>query len=87
MGLSERELETHCDKIINPYVTKQKIIVLCEGNIDQGKRTVQAYKKKPRLPDASFYDACVPNWWRENRPVFFNCGDHEVALRDRQDVV
>ncbi|BAZ18127.1 hypothetical protein NIES4071_100100 [Calothrix sp. NIES-4071] len=32
------------------------------------------------MPDANFYSACVPRWWTQYRPQFFNCGD-------RQDVI
>ena len=32
------------------------------------------------MPDANFYRACVPRWWRERKPRFFNCGDRQDVL-------
>ncbi len=28
-----------------------------------------------QMPDRSFYEACVPRWWSQQRPKFINCGD------------
>jgi hypothetical protein len=33
-----------------------------------------------QMPDANFYKACVPRWWRQKRPEFFNCGDRKDVL-------
>jgi len=32
------------------------------------------------MPDANFYNACVPNTWRQYRPQFFNCGDRKDVI-------
>ena len=33
-----------------------------------------------KLPDANFYKACVPRWWKNYRPQFFNCGDRKDVI-------
>ncbi|WP_293195636.1 MULTISPECIES: hypothetical protein [unclassified Microcoleus] len=61
---------------------KNKIVVLCEGVIStiEGIKSPQAYKNMETLPDANFYNACVPKWWTQKRPQFFNCGDRETVI-------
>jgi hypothetical protein len=34
-----------------------------------------------KLSDANFYLACIPSYWRENKPQFFNCGDRNDTLK------
>lgn len=84
MGLSAEELEEHCQKILGDRRIKNKVVVLCEGEIakdSSGRRSPQAYKKMEQMPDANFYRKCVPKSWNDKpKPQFFNCGD-------RKDVV
>ena len=75
------ELQEHCERILKSREIKNKIVVLCEGDIHmQGIKSPQSYKKREQMPDANFYKACVPRWWREKRPQFFNCGDRASVI-------
>lgn len=77
MTLNAIELKEHCLQILEDPSINNKIVVLCEGKIrdDQGIRSPQVYKKMDQMPDANFYLACVPKWWRKPRPNFINCGN------------
>jgi hypothetical protein len=33
-----------------------------------------------KMPDSNFYKACVPRWWSQSRPQFFNCGDRRDVI-------
>ncbi len=74
MCLSEEQLIKHCEKIRNSYKIKNNIIVLCEGEIKDVKKYKNMYKNMEKMPDANFYNACVPTWWTVPKPAFFNCG-------------
>ena len=82
MSLSPEQLKKHCEAILQSRRIQNKIVVLCEGKIPdiQGTRSPQAYKKMEEMPDANFYKACVPTWWREKLPQFFNCGDRKDVI-------
>ena len=83
MSFNEQELKEHCLKIIQDSRIKNKIVILCEGLIPpkvEGRRSPQLYKQMEQMPDANFYNACVPTWWKQYRPVFFNCGDRNDVL-------
>ncbi|MEG4121252.1 hypothetical protein QUA43_27755 [Microcoleus sp. N9_B4] len=82
MSLSPEQLKEHCEIILQSPRIKNKIVVLCEGPIPdiEGRRSPQAYKKMEEMPDANFYKACVPRWWREKLPQFFNCGDRASVI-------
>jgi hypothetical protein len=82
MSLNPEQLEEHCKIILKSPRIKKKIVVLCEGPIPdiEGTRSPQAYKKMEEMPDANFYKACVPRWWREKLPQFFNCGDRASVI-------
>jgi hypothetical protein len=82
MSLNPKQLEEHCKIILKSPRIKNKIVVLCEGPIPdiEGTRSPQAYKKMEEMPDANFYKACVPRWWREKRPQFFNCSDRASVI-------
>jgi hypothetical protein len=77
---SQAQLNQHCETIMQSRRIKNKIVVLCEGNIHaiQGSASPQSYRRLENMPDANFYKACIPKWWKQKRPEF--CGD-------RQDVV
>ncbi|MTJ06338.1 hypothetical protein [Anabaena sp. UHCC 0204] len=83
MSFNEQELKEHCLKIIQDSRIRNKIVILCEGLIPskvEGRRSPQLYKQMEQMPDANFYNACVPTWWKQYRPVFFNCGDRNDVL-------
>ncbi|MEG3985883.1 hypothetical protein QUA13_01815 [Microcoleus sp. S28C3] len=82
MSLNPEQLKKHCEAIIQSRRIKNKIVVLCEGDIrkTQGRESPQAYKAMEQMPDANFYKACVPTWWRQKLPEFFNCGDRKDVL-------
>jgi hypothetical protein len=80
--LTEEELEQHCRYILNQRRIKNKIVILCEGvRSKSGERlSPQLYGKMEELPDANFYNACIPHYWTQKRPQFFNCGDRVDTL-------
>jgi hypothetical protein len=80
--LSEAELEQHCRYILSQRRIKNKIVVLCEGVRAQGGQRLspQLYGKMEELPDANFYNACIPYYWTQKRPQFFNCGDRADTI-------
>ncbi|AFY56513.1 hypothetical protein Riv7116_4076 [Rivularia sp. PCC 7116] len=82
MSLNSEELQQHCQEIIKQRRIKNKIVILCEGEIrkNQGRPSPQSYKKMEQMPDANFYHACVPSSWRQYRPQFFNCGDRKDVI-------
>jgi len=82
MSLNPEQLKKHCEAILQSRRIKNKIVVLCEGDIreTQGRESPQAYKAMEQMPDANFYKACVPTWWRQKRPEFFNCGDRASVI-------
>lgn len=82
MSLSREQLEEHCIKILQSSRIRNKIVVLCEGEIekDQGRLSPQSYGRMEQMPDSNFYQACVPSRWRQYRPQFFNCGDRKDVI-------
>ena len=82
MSLNRKQLQKHCETILLSPRIKNKIVVLCEGKIPdiQGIKSVQSYKAMKETPDASFYMACIPRWWRQKRPEFFNCGNRKDVI-------
>lgn len=64
---------------------KNKLVVLCEGDRPPFELhkplSPQSYAQLERMPDANFYQACVPRGWHGDRlPVFFNCGDRGKVI-------
>jgi hypothetical protein len=82
MSFTDAELEQHCQYILGERRVKNKIVILCEGGRYEGKERLspQSYGRMEQLPDANFYNACIPSHWREKRPQFFNCGDRHDML-------
>lgn len=82
MNLDQVLLEQHCNSILKSPRIKNKIVVLCEGTIPvlDDRPSPQSYKKMEQMPDANFYKACVPKWWSQYRPEFFNCGDRKNVV-------
>jgi hypothetical protein len=82
MGLKPEQLRQHCQTIVQLRKIKNKIVVLCEGGIwdIKSRPSPQSYSKMEQMPDANFYKACVPRWWSQYRPEFFNCGDRKDVI-------
>ena len=82
MSFNPEQLQEHCEIILKSRGIKNKIVVLCEGKIPdiQGIKSVQSYKAMKETQDASFYMACIPRWWSQKRPEFFNCGDRKDVI-------
>lgn len=81
MGLNQAELEEHTRTILKSRRIQNKVVILCEGSIQQlkGRRSPSSYRAMETMPDSSFYRACLPREWRQLQPQFFNCGDrHDV---------
>jgi hypothetical protein len=76
-------LEQHCQTIRESRRILGKIVILCEGHIQdfEGRRSPQSYRQMEKVPDANFYTACVPKDWTQNRPVFFTCGGRGNVLQ------
>jgi hypothetical protein len=82
MSLDQEQLRQHCQFILSSRRIRNRVVVLCEGNreLQDERPSPQTYSRMERLPDANFYKACVPKWWRELRPEFFNCGGRGDVL-------
>ncbi|MCP4349681.1 MAG: ornithine acetyltransferase [Desulfobacterales bacterium] len=80
--MSPEERESFCLKILAHRRIKGCVVVMCEGDIGYLEvHTPQQIRKLENLPDANFWRATVPGWWRNKRPVFIPCGDkHSVLL-------
>ena len=82
MSLSREQLEQHCTTIIQSSRIRNRIVVLCEGDIlkMQGRPSPQSYGRMEQMPDSNFYKACVPQCRSQYRPQFFNCGDRRDVI-------
>ena len=82
MSLNPEQLKKHCKAILQSRRIKNKIVVLCEGVTPKmkGRESPQSYKAMEQMPDANFYKACVPTWWKQKLPEFFNCGDRKEVI-------
>lgn len=82
MGMTNEELDEHCRTILESRRIKSKVVILCEGDIDEvkGIRSPSIYRKMEQMPDSNFYNECVPDFWRQQRPQFFNCGDRNDVI-------
>ena len=80
MSLSPEELQQHCAAIMTLAKLTHRIVILCEGNINEIKGRVHLYRRLEIFPDANFYKACIPEWWTEKRPTFIPCGDKTDVL-------
>jgi len=79
---NQAQLNQHCDFIMQSRRIKNKVVILCEGNIQAifGRASPQSYRKLENMPDANFYKACIPKWWKQKRPEFFVCGDRKDVI-------
>ncbi len=82
MSLNKEQLKQHCLTIIKSPRIRNKIVVLCEGDISnmQARLSPSSYRQMEKMPDSNFYKACVPRWWSQYRPQFFNCGDRKDVI-------
>lgn len=81
MSLNSEELDKHCKNILNSRRALKKIVILCEGQIPSNtRRSPQAYGRMEQMPDSNFYKACIPHWWKQSKPEFFNCGDRTDVI-------
>ncbi len=83
MSLQPEQLENHCTQILKHSRIRNNIVVLCEGsNINDifERRAIHEYSRMEAMSDANFYKACLPKWWREKLPRFFNCGDRKDVI-------
>ena len=73
----------HCQSILKNRAVLGKIVILCEGNIQsyESGRSPQNYKRQASMPDANFYNACVPKSWTQYRPEFFTCGGRGDVIK------
>lgn len=80
---SALSLDQHCENIYRSRSIKNKIIVLCEGDIRHiaGRESPQSYRQLRKYPDANFYQRCIPQYWRQKRPEFFNCGSCTQVIK------
>jgi hypothetical protein len=84
MSFDAQQLEEHCQKILNSARIKNKILILCEGDLPaiKGTESPQSYSKIEQLPDANFYKACVPPLQpNQYLPVFLNCGGRATVIK------
>jgi hypothetical protein len=84
MSFDAQQLEEHCHKILNSARIKNKILILCEGDLPniKGTESPQSYSKIEQLPDANFYKACVPSPQpNQYLPVFLNCGGRATVIK------
>lgn len=82
MGFANNtELDEHCQRILQSPRIRERVVVLCEGDIiDAQGRTLQNYKKMEKMQDSSFYKHCTPSSMKGYFPQFFNCGDRNGVL-------
>jgi len=82
MPLSPEQREEFCRKILHLRRIKGCIVVLCEGDVAYIEvHTPQQMRKLESLPDANFWRAAIPQWWRNKKPVFIPCGDRNSVLQ------
>ena len=83
MSFDAQQLEEHCRKILGDSRIKNRIVILCEGDLPsiEGRRSPQSYGRMEEYPDADFYKACVPTIHNQLLPAFFNCGDRSCVIK------
>jgi hypothetical protein len=80
------DIDQHCLNIIQFPRIRNKIVVLCEGEqfYEEGRLSPQLYSRSEKLPDCNFYQACLPTYWRDRRPMFFNSGSRGQVIKTFQ---
>jgi hypothetical protein len=80
------DIDLHCLNIIKSPRIRGRIVVLCEGELPQenGRLSPQLYRKNEQLQDAQFYKACLPRYWKERTPNFFNSGSRSEVIATYQ---
>jgi hypothetical protein len=78
-------VEDLCRRIVGDPAIRRRIVLLCEGDRpmvdDDRPPSPQTRRGRKQLPDADFYDACLPRSWRNLRPRFFTCGGRSDVLK------
>lgn len=80
------DIEQHCLNIIKSPRIKNRIVILCEGEIPVMGFSPSSYGKNNELPDATFYEACLPQYWTDKRPRFFNSGGRSSVIKIYQTI-
>lgn len=83
------DIEKHCLGIIKSPRISNRFVILCEGDIPESDRPYSPsfYAKQNNTPDANFYKACVPYYWRRNKePIFFNSGSRSEVIKTYQTI-
>ena len=83
MGFAnKKELTEHCETILKSARINNKVVILCEGDMIKVKnnRNPQSYRNLEKMPDSNFYKHCVPKFWKNDKPQFFNCGDRNDVI-------
>ncbi len=87
MSLTADELNNHVKNIMGVRSIKNKVVILCEGDISEVKnfkKNPSKYRSLEKFPDANFYKACLPKSLKNYpvpTPVFFNCGDRANVIK------
>jgi hypothetical protein len=80
-------IEDHCKKIIMTPRISKRFVILCEGDIPEGGFSPSGYSKNiSKLPDANFYKSCIPHYWRNRQPMFFNSGSRSEVIKTYQTI-
>ena len=84
MSLKEIEIEEFAENILQSRRIKNKIVFLCEGDIQTVKNVglnPSMYGRLEEKPDADFYKQCLPQQIRRyNTPRFYPCGSRDDVI-------
>lgn len=85
MSFTKDELDEYCKKIILEPSIRNRIVILCEGNISGLKNGSGIKEFSENEQDASFYYNTIPKWWKketqgQTEPVFYICGNRDNVL-------
>jgi hypothetical protein len=77
------DIDLHCKNIIKSPRIRDRIVVLCEGDIhkESGRKSPGSYAKNENTPDANFYKACLPERWKDNLTIFINSGSRSEVIK------
>ena len=87
MQLLEDEAWNHAIKIAESSRTRNKAVILCEGEVqnETSRRSPSSYSFKEKAPDSKFYKDCLPSLYkRKHCPVFVNCGGRSDVIKTFQ---
>lgn len=80
--VNKNELENFCDTILKSSRIREKVVILCEGDIEnvKRKRSPQSFRQMEKIQDSAFYKHSVPQNCQAYKPQFFNCGDRNGVI-------